>query len=163
MNPLGSLTILFKTYLQFAWATHWQFFHKIPTNMTTICLVGSFQRTHNKLSKNPLSMWLSILWSNCWVFYERTLNEWLRHIVGKFWSKLSKNPRGSFKGYLMGNLAGFFWKNSQLTYQSKWDQSGEQVLKELTTYPLGKVGANWSQTLNKLSICLPGKTPSAPV
>ena len=35
-------------------------------------------------------------------------------------------------------------------------------MNKLTTYPLGKVGANWLQTLNKLSICLPGKTPSAP-
>ena len=35
-------------------------------------------------------------------------------------------------------------------------------MNKLTTYPLGKVGVNWLQTLKKLSICLPGKTPSAP-
>ena len=41
--------------------------------------------------------------------------------VGKFWTKLSKNPGGSFKKYLVGNLAGFFWTNSQLTHWAKWE------------------------------------------
>ena len=31
-----------------------------------------------------------------------------------------------------------------------------------TTYPLGKLRVNCLKTLKKLSICLPGKTPSAP-
>jgi len=107
MNPLGSLTILFKTYPQFAWATHWEFFHKIPSNLTTIYLVRSFQRTHNKLSKNSLSMWVSILWLNFWAFLERTFNEWLRKVVGKFWT------------------------NSQLTHWAKW----EQIDHKLSTNP----------------------------
>ena len=37
-----------------AWATHWEFFHKIPSNLTTMCPEGSFKT----FQKKP-SMWFS--------------------------------------------------------------------------------------------------------
>jgi len=103
-----------------------------------------------------------MFWANCWVFFERTLNEWLRYIVGTFWSNLWKNPLGFFKEELMGSLMGSFKTYSQLTHWSHQDQSGEYIENLLTIYPLGKVWVNRLKTLNKLSMYLPGKTPSAP-
>ena len=57
---------------------------------------------------------------------------------------------GSFKTY------------SQLTHWSHQDQSDGYIENLPTIYPLGKVWVNCLKTLNKLSMCLPGKTPSAP-
>jgi len=82
---------------------------------------------------NHIESLLGVLWKEptghivCifWVFFERTLNEWLRHIVGTFWSKLWKNPVGSFTKYLLGNLMGSFWIWSQCSHRSHWDQNGE--------------------------------------
>ena len=53
-------------------------------------------------------------------------------------------------------------KCSQFTQQSKWNQSGEQILNQLSICPLGKMQVNCLKSLKKPSICLPGKTPSAP-
>jgi len=50
MNPLGSFTILIKMYPQCVWATRWEFFQRILKNMPIMYPVGSFQKTHNKLS-----------------------------------------------------------------------------------------------------------------
>jgi len=62
----------------------------------------------------------------------------------------------------MGSLMGSFGLNSKLTHRSHQDQSGEYIENLLTIYPLGKVWVNCSKTLNKLSMYLSGKTPSAP-
>jgi len=36
MNPPGSFKILIKMYPQCAWATHWEFFQRIPSNLITM-------------------------------------------------------------------------------------------------------------------------------
>jgi len=101
--------------------------HNVPNGFFS----KNLQRTLNsvqfyhKLSKNSLSIWLSILWSYIWVLFERTLNEWLRFIAGTFWTKLWKDPGGSFTKYPVGSLMGSFWIWSQLTHWSHWNQSGE--------------------------------------
>ena len=113
------------------------FFDNFVQNLPTICLSHSLRvlsKNAQKFDHNVLNHILNeffeknppgILWSNIWAFCERTLNEWLRKIVGEFWTKLSKNPGGSFRKYLVGDLVGLFWTNSQLTHWSNWDQSGE--------------------------------------
>jgi hypothetical protein len=62
----------------------------------------------------------------------------------------------------MGMLAGSFRTHSKLTLRAHCGQSGEYILKELTICPLGIGWVNCLKTLNKLTMCLPGKTPSAP-
>ena len=127
--------------------------------------------------KNPVGMFLSIFWVN----YERTLDEWLRYIVGIFWTNLSKKPKGFFKEWLKGILVGFLWSNSQFAHWVYWDQSGGLFLNKLSLYPLGLLRAKCEikfqkssiypvaklqvyclKTLNKLSIYPLGNTPSAP-
>jgi len=103
-----------------------------------------------------------MFWANHWVFFERTLNEWLRHMVGTFWSNLWKKPPGFFKAEPMGSLMGSFKTYSQLTHWSHQDQIDGYIENFPTIYLLGKVWVNCLKTLNKLSMYPPGKTPSAP-
>ena len=142
------------------------FFHKFDQNVPTICLShslrvlskhtqqfaqnisGRFTWTYSKetlnlvqpdheLSKNPISIWLSMFWVDGWVYFERTLNEWLRHIVGTFWSNLWKKLLGFFKEEPMGSLMGSFKTYSQLTHWSHQDQIDGCVENLPTIYPLG--------------------------
>jgi len=112
INPLGSFKFLIKMYPQCAWATHWELFQSIPSYLITIYSMiysmSSLRICCEFFEKSPLDT----LWAHFWVFFERTLNEWLRSIVGIFWSKLWKNPGSSFKKYLLGKV----WTNC-LKYQ----------------------------------------------
>ena len=92
---------------------------------------------------NSLSICLSILWLYLWVNYERTLDEWLRHIVGILWTNLWKKPKGFFKQWLKGILVGFLWSNSQFAHRVYWDQSGGLFLNKLSLYPLGFLRVKW--------------------
>ena len=47
-------------------------------------------------------MWLSILWTNFWVIYERTLNEWLRIYSEQILNESVKETKGFFKEWLRG-------------------------------------------------------------
>ena len=53
--------------------------------------------------KNPMGMLLSIFWVN----YERTFDEWLRYIVGIFWTNLWKKPKGLFQRVAQRYIGGF--------------------------------------------------------
>ena len=87
-NPLGSFTILIKNCPLCAWATHWEFFQRIPINMITMCPVGSSQRTYNKLS----------MWFNFTINSQRTqwVYGWVHcdHIDGYSLKELSMSGSG---------------------------------------------------------------------
>ena len=134
------------------WATHWEFFQNVPISLTETCPVGSFKSFQNKLSH-----WFNFTTNSQWAHW---VYDWIccSHIVGTFWknsqwvaqvcarpieNKLWKNPRSSFKGLPYRYIDGFF----QNTFK---------------TYPPGMRWVNCLKTLNKLTMCLPGKTPSAP-
>jgi len=94
----------------------------------TRCKSKRMPKTHPDLPGQQTWHWGqrgSYLVGKLRVFWEFVTNSLPICPVGKFWTKLSKNPGGSFKGCLVGNLAGFFWTNLQLTHWSNWDQSGE--------------------------------------
>ena len=86
---------------------------------------------------------LGTFWSDWWVLLERTLCKWLRHMVGTFWMKFSKNPLGSFKELPSGYFGGYFWKI-------------------LTPYPPGKSWVNCFRTHHVLSMDPLGNWPLAP-
>ena len=71
---------------------------------------------YHKLSKNSLSIWLITLWSDQWVLFERTLNEWLRFVMGTLESKLWKNPWVSLKKYPLGPLVGKMWAKCRVIF-----------------------------------------------
>ena len=71
-------------------------------------------------------------------------SQWVAQVCGRpIENKLWKNPKGSFIGLPYWYIDGFF----QNTFK---------------TYPLGMRWVNCLKALNKLTMCLPGKTPSAP-
>ena len=102
------------------WA-NWEIDHKKPTNIplshSLKIPLGFFHKFHHKPSKNSLSICLSILWLYLWVNYERTFDEWLRHIVGIFWTNLTKLR--VYCGYIVKNPVGMllsiFWVNYERT------------------------------------------------
>jgi hypothetical protein len=97
-----------------------------------------------------------------WAHFERTLNKWLRFVTGPFRTNCERTLEVLSKGCLMGILTSSFRPHPKLTHRAHCDQSGEQVLKELSICPLGIRWVNCLKTLNKLTMCLPGKTPSVP-
>ena len=142
------------------------FFHRFDQNVPTICLSHSLtvlskytqQFTQNIFNNIPIgffesswSNWTQLrvsfeyvqmnlpdmFWANCWVCFERTLNEWLRHMVGTFWSNLWKKPLGFFKEEPMGSLMGSFKTYSQPTHWSHQDQIDGYIENLPTIYPLG--------------------------
>ena len=115
-------------------STH-QFDHNVPNHIPN----GFFESLWENWTKlkilfdyieiNPVGTF----WSDWWVLFERTHTEWLRHMMGTFWMKFSKNPLGSFKELPGGYFGGHFWKIP-------------------TPYPLGKSWANCFRTLYVLSM-----------
>ena len=63
--------------------------------------VNSFKRTH-WVCCDPISG----------VLFKRSLNEWLRFLMGILWSELWKNPRVSFTKYPLGTVLSSFQKYS---------------------------------------------------
>ena len=88
---------LIKMCPQCAWATHWESFQKIPQNSTTMyptIYLISFLRVYDEIELHwdfVLNKSTGALWLNFREFSERTLNEWLRHIEGTFWSNYERN------------------------------------------------------------------------
>ena len=107
------------------------------------------------IKENPVGK----LRSNCWAFFEKTLNEWLRYYFG---TNCERNLGVSFKMCLMGMLMGSFRTYSQLAHWSSWDQSGGLFLKKIKTCLLGMWWVNCLKDHKKLSICPLGFTPFAP-
>jgi hypothetical protein len=97
-----------------------------------------------------------------WAHFERTLNEWPRFVVGSLRTSCERTLGALSKGCLLGILTGSFRTNPKFTHGAHHDQNGGYVLKELSICPLGIKWVNCLKTLNKLTMCLPGKTPSAP-
>ena len=163
-------------------STHWCD-HNIPTEFFS----KNSQRTqhvaqfHHELSKNPLGVWLSTLWSHQWVLYERTLDEWLRFLMGTLWSELWKKPEGSFTKYPLGTVWCELWKKSRVpftkcplgswvgTFQKyspctqwvKWEQIDGFFWKILGMYPVGIGWANCFRNHNELTMYPLGKCPLA--
>jgi len=96
-KPVGSLwkkilvsfTILFTMYPPWIWATHWEFFHKIPCNVITMSPADSPQRNHKEIT----------LWLNFTTNSQRTLwvYGWIHcdHIAGNFVKELSMSGSDS--------------------------------------------------------------------
>ena len=104
----------------------------------------------NKLSKNPVCMWLGKVWSNFWANYERTLNEWLRYSVSTFWVSYERTHWVLSKKYLQETSKSFFRSSSQFAPWANWNQSGRFFLNALSIYPLGKMWVNLGQIMKKL-------------
>ena len=71
--------------------------------------LGKLRVNWEYIKMNPVGKWLSMFWAIC----ERTLNEWFRHMLSKFWSNLWKNSVGSFTKCLLGK----FWSNYERTHR----------------------------------------------
>ena len=95
--------------------------------------VNSFKRTH-WVCCDPISG----------VLFKRTLDEWLRFLMGIFWSELWRNPGVSFTKYPLDTLQSELWKNSRVSFMRcplstllselwKWSRVS------FTKYPLGTV------------------------
>ena len=97
--------------------------------------------------------------SNCWAFFEKTLNEWLRYYFG---TNCERNLGVSFKMCLMGILMGSFRIYSQFAHWSSCDQCGGLFLKKFKTCPLGMWWVNCLKDHKKITICPLGFTPFAP-
>ena len=133
MKTLGSFTILCAMHPPWVWATHWDFFQKVSSNVITMSPVGSFQSNHNKTS----------MWFNFTTNSQRTHEVVARYIVvtleDTFWKKsqwvarthggyivnkivkeprvfIQKVPSGYFGGYIEKLTS--MW--SLLTLWSKW-------------------------------------------
>jgi hypothetical protein len=83
-------------------------------------------------------------------------------VVGSLRTSCERTLGALSKGCLLGILTGSFRTNPKFTHGAHHDQNGGYVLKELSICPLGIKWVNCLKTLNKLTMCLPGKTPSAP-
>jgi len=137
------------------------FFHKFDQNVPTICLshslrvlskntqwfaqniLGRFIQTYSKetrnlvqfyhkLSKNPLSIWLGTVWADCWVFCERSFDEWLRHMMGTFWSNYQRTH------WVFSNKSPhrvLWWVLLKLTHHLPTDPIKIKVVSTLRIYP----------------------------
>ena len=91
----------------------WEFFESSWENWTTWWVHGEF------IAKYPLG----ILWSNCWIHFERSLNEWLRHFVD--------------------TLQSSFWIWSKSDRWANCDWIDGHIAKAITMYPVIILWANW--------------------
>ena len=166
------------------------FFHRFDQNVPTICLSHSLtvlskytqQFAQNLFNHIPIgffeSLWSNwtklrvsfesfqmnlpdMFWANCWIYFERTLNGWLRHMVGTFWSNLWNKPLGFFKK----NPHVLWQVLLKLTHNLPTDPVKIKVVSIEnfpTMDPLCWVWVNCLKTLNKLSMYPTGKTLSVP-
>ena len=75
-----------------------KYIHNVPTRFISIYSKETLNgvQFYQKLLINSLDMQLSIFWIYLGVFFERTLNEWLRYSLDTFWVNLWKEPQGFF-------------------------------------------------------------------
>ena len=144
MNPLGSFTILGKMCPQCAWATHWEFFQKLPINLSIMCptiysmsslrvcgkiephwefVVSSLKRTHwvccgqiDGHSLKELSMSGSgTLWTHFAQNCERTQGVHSKNTHWAMWWVFFEHVHNLPTNYIEIKVVSKFWKNSQLT------------------------------------------------
>ena len=160
-----------------------KFVHNVPTGFIPMFWKKTLNvvQFHQKFTINSVGMWLSTLWTYCRAFFERTLNEWLRYILGAFCANLWKKPQGFFEnafnvptdqnkiklmvyfefvlnvpsGLIEIKTMGIFWMCLAGILLGFF-------LDVFKFYSLGILQANCLKTLKKLSMCLPGKQGSAP-
>ena len=131
--------------------------HWVSFNIFSIW--SQFGQFPHNLSINPLGKWLSKRRTGFWANFERTFDEWLRHVVDKLWKK----PQCFLKEYPLDILMGSLRSNSQFAQQSKCDQSGGQIENKFKTCPLDIWWTNYWIVLNLFSMYPLGKWRSAPV
>ena len=138
--------------LQFAQAyVHW-----VSFNIFSIW--SQFGQFSHKHSINPLGKWLSKMRTNLWENFERTFDEWLRHVVDKLWKK----PQGFVKEYPLDKLMGSLRSNAKFAQWSKCDQSGGHIQNKFKICPLDIWWTNYLIVLNLFSMYSLGKWGSAP-
>ena len=138
---------------------HVEFFYKVPINLITMCPVGpcwahckSAQWCGHKVFNHTLSGFFeSLLWNstklrihceyikkNPWALFERTLNEWLRCIVGLIAKKIVKETRKFFHKVPSGHFDGHFVKELHMCPLADGWPHCLKNHNVITMYPLGK-------------------------
>ena len=92
-NPVVSFTNLIKMCPPCAWATHWEFFQKVPRNLpktnSTIYSIGSL-RVHGKIEPH-WEFFLKMFEWTCWVCFGQ--------IAGYILKELSRSGSGTWQAH----------------------------------------------------------------
>ena len=142
---------------QHVWATHQKFF-QICSEICSHCaqpltqwvnweFVGKLTKLRfnwEYIRRNSVDICLRKLKT----IYERTFDEWLKHVV----DKLGKKPQGVLKEYPQDKLMGSLRSNSKFAQWSKCDQSGGQIENKFKTCFLNIWWTNYLIVFNLFSM-----------